>query len=166
MAAIVKVLRNTELDASIKIKTDGDATAVITKEMLCFKPDPITCKIDETNESSRFQQLKPTSGLNILKMQWSGKSQEGHAVIYRGPTHDLEHQIMSVCVGDTCQFDLEGQDHTPDVEYYQDDIEFEITGSVTFYIRLRKVDYNHFAGEYGDYGAYEDDNVLGPKSTI
>lgn len=163
MAALIKVLKNTELDVSIKVKTDGDATAVITREMLCFKPDPITATINQDDRSTQFQRLKENSGLYILKVQWSGISQDGHAVLYRGATHDLEHQIMNVCVGDTCQFDLEGQDHTPDTEYYQDDIELDITGPCTFYIRLRKVNYKHFSGEYADYGAFEDDSIEGPK---
>ena len=162
MAVIVKLLRNTELTTTIKIKSDAQGGQVdVTKELLCFKPEKGSCKSDE---SQRFQEVTDKSEFNILSMQWAGHNQEGSGRLYRGGT-DLEHEIMSFCVGDTCQLDLEGQENAPDIEYNTEDMTFQLTGELTIYLRIRKHFFKNYSGEHASYGAFEDESVPGPAES-
>lgn len=161
MAVIVKLLRNTELTATLKIKSDAQGGQVtVTRDMLCYKPEPVTCKI-VNDEKYRFQKVKENSDFNIINMQWAGYSQEGSGRIYRGGTV-LDNEILSFCVGDTCQLDLEGQENAPDIEYNTEDMTFAIKGELTIYMRVRKHHYLNYSGEHASYGAFEDESVPGP----
>ncbi len=160
MAILAKVLKNTELDAVLKIKSDKDGGSItITKEMLCYRPADQRCVIDD--KSIRFQDYVDKSSMSIVCMEWAGYTQDGSGRLYRGGK-DLEHTIATFCVGDTCQGDFQGQEMTPDIEYNRENLEFEFVGEITLWIRLRKRDFKNYAGEYATYGAFEDDSKRGP----
>lgn len=163
MAAVIKVLKNSELEAIIKVKSDSEGgTVKLTKEMLCYRPQPFTCVIDESDMKQRFEDVGDRSEIAILAMQWSGFSQEGAGRIYRGDTLDLEHQVASFCVGDTCQYEFLGDEMVSEHEYSRDDLTFELKGEVTVWVKLRKYRFVHYSGEYATYGAFEDDSQRGP----
>jgi len=165
MAAIIKILQNSEQDATIKVKTDSSGgSATITKEMLCYRPKPHSCE-PSTDAKDRFQDFNERSCFSIRAAQWGSRSQDGTGgVIYRSDTHDLEHEITAFCAGDTCQYDFLGQDLPADCEYDNEDMTVEIEGELTMYLRLRKTGFINYAGEYATYGAFEDDTKLGPKN--
>lgn len=164
MAIIVKILQNSEQDACVKVKADSSGgTAKITKEMLCYRPKLHSCT-PSTDSVDRFQDFDEKSIMTIRTMQWSGYTQEGGSGrIYRGDTLDLEHQIMSFCVGDTCQYEFLGQEMVADREYDLDDFTVELAGEMTLWIKLRKQNFKNYSGETAYYGVYEDDTRLGPK---
>lgn len=160
---IVKLLQNTEQDTCIKIKTDtAGGQITITKEMLCYRPKLHSCT-PSTDEKDRFQDYTDQSTFHIRNMQWSGYAQGVGGRVYRGSTLDLEHMIMSFCVGDTCQYEMMGQELAPEREYDQDDLTFDIGGEMTIWLKLRKSGFKNYGDETAYYGAYEDNTRLGPK---
>lgn len=166
MAIIVKILQNSEQDACIKVKSDASGgTFTLTKEMLCYRPKIHTCAIS-TDQQDRFQNFNEKSVFTLRTMQWSGYTQEGgHGRIYRSATQDLEHEIASFCVGDTCQYEFMGQEMVADGEYDNEDMTFVLEGEITMWIKLRKTNFINYSGEYADYGVYEDETKLGPKDS-
>lgn len=160
MATIVKILKNTELDAAIKVKSDSSGgEAIITKEMLCYKPDDESCA---PGVGYKFQDITDRSYMLVTDMHWSGFNQDGHGRMFRGGD-DLEHQIMAFCVGDTCQLDMQGQDAVPECEYRKEDIKFVLEGEMSLWLRIRKRNFANYSAEYASYGVYEDDTKRGPK---
>lgn len=145
MAVIVKVLRNAKESACVKIKSDtSGGTAQITKEMLCYKPQVESCTIDTSDQQSRFGNYDDKSSMYIRGAQWCGFSQDGSgARIYRGSTLDLEHLVISCCVGDTCQCEFYGQEMPADWEYQHEDITVECHGEMIIWLNLRKSNFYH-----------------------
>lgn len=167
MAIIVKILQNTEQDACVKVKADSSGgTATITREMLCYHPKLHSCT-PSTEPVDRFQDYDPEKSiLTIRTMQWSGYSQDnGQGRLYRGNTLDLEHTIASFCVGDTCQYEFLGQEMVAEREYDNEDITVELSGEITMWIKLRKINFSNYSGEDAYYGVYEDNTRLGPKQS-
>ena len=164
MAIIVKILQNGEQDACIKVKSDSaGGSATITKEMLCYRP-VIHTATPSTDQKDRFQDYDEKSLFSIRSMQWSGYTQENsHGRIYRSDTQDLEHEIMSFCVGDTCQYEFMGQEMVADTEYDNENMTIVLEGEMTLWIKIRKTNFKNYSGEYAWYGQYEDETKLGPK---
>lgn len=166
MAIIVKILQNSEQDACVKVKSDSaGGTISLTKDDLCYRADPndYSGKIVK-DERRRFQNFSDKSLITIRSMQWSGYTQEdSHGRIYRGDTLDLEHEVMSFCVGDTCQYEFMGQEMVADGEYGNENLTIELKGEMTVWIKLRKTNFANYSGEYAWYGQYEDDSKFGPK---
>lgn len=150
MTVIVKVLRNTKDSAFVKIKSDvNGGTAQITKEMLCYLPQTESFVIDMSDQKTRFGDYNDNSSIYIRGAQWSGFSQEGAgARIYRGLTLDLEHLVISCCVGDTCQCEFYGQEMPADWEYKHEDITVECHGEMVIWLNLRKSNFSHYWTEY------------------
>ena len=166
MAIIVKILQNSEQDACIKVKSDSaGGTITIPKEDFCYRINPNDHSGNLVKDPKyRFQDSNEKSLVTIRSMQWSGYTQENsHGRIYRGTTLDLEHEIMSFCVGDTCQYEFMGQEMVADSEYGTDDLTVELQGEMTLWIKLRKTNFVNYSGEYAWYGQYEDETKLGPK---
>lgn len=161
----LKITKNVELESVLKIVTDERGGKDITVQLddLCFKPD-LRTYTPSKDSKDRFQQLpeKYKATCSILACQWSGKGGESFCRIYRG-SKDLEHLVATICVGDTCGLDFEGQTLPSDGEYGDLPLIFDITGEMSIWIRVRKLGFNSFSAENARWGAFEDDNVEGPR---
>lgn len=157
MTAEIKLLQNNENEAHIKIKNEsGSGTITLELSDLVYKPvtDDFSFEIDRDQQ---FQDVTDHVNVSIRAAQWSGTSQDGNCVIKRGGKF-----VMGFCVGDTCQYEFMGQDMVADQEYADKDIEFDLHGNITIWIKLRKHGYiNHV--ETGTYGVYDDETKVGRK---
>lgn len=158
MSVISKLMRNVQLQAHIKIKSDEQGGSVtITKQQLTYKPGK-NCQFD--SKQFKFQDVTDKSEIDILDMQWSGWTGTNGTITRGG--QDLQHTIAYFTVGDTTQLQLEGQTNICDHEYNRQDITFNLTGPMTIWIRLRKRNFKSYSGQYASYGAFEDDSRRGP----
>lgn len=160
------LLKNTELEACIKIVTDGDAEVVISASELCYKPLPNTFEFSDKPED-QFQQIgAKTPKIQLIHGQWSGVNGNSNFRLYRGVTDQdmsLATHVLTGCVGDTTQLEFDGQAYCADCELIENPyLIFKITGEMTLWFKLRKRDFESFAGEYATYGAFEDDSKRGP----
>ena len=169
MAAKKVLLKNTELEACIKIVTDGKSTEpeIVTFQMheFCFKPSSNTFKFT-VDTANQFQQVGTKNPkLQLIHGQWSGINGDSHFRLYRGASttdRSIDALVMTGCVGDTTQLEFDSQAYCADGELIENPLIFEITGEMTLWFKLRKRDFESFAGEYATYGAFEDDSKRGP----
>ena len=171
MAQKVVLLKNTELEACLKIVTDnavGDKVQVVVKlEDLCYKPTADTKSINNDPEN-QFQQIgKMVPSIKMVHGQWSGLNGNCNCRIYRRNDEseklDINTLIATVCVGDTTQLEFDSQAYCADGELStKQQLVFEIDGEMTLWFKFRKHGFESFAGEYASYGAFEDDKKRGP----
>ena len=160
------LLKNTELEACIKIVTDGNAVVTISASDLCYKPLPNTFEFNKEQEN-QFQQIgTKTPKIQLIHGQWSGLNGSCNFKLYRGTSESdksLATQVITGCVGDTTQLEFDSQAYCADCELIENPyLIFDITGEMTIWFKLRKRDFESFAGEYATYGAFEDDGKRGP----
>ena len=168
MASKVLLLKNTELEACLKIVASNAVgtteRVTITYEDLCFKPTANTLKLNN-DQINRFQQIgdRIIPSVTIVHGQWSGLNGSCNCRIYRGE-EKFDNLIATICVGDTTQLEFDSQAYCADGELkYEDKLIFVIDGEMTLWFKLRKHGFESFAGEYASYGAFEDDSKRGPK---
>lgn len=166
----IRLLKNTELEACIKIVTDNPVgkkeTIELDKTFLCYKPTAKTFELNK-DPANQFQQIgAKVPSLQIIHGQWSGLNGDCNCRIYRCSDDQeeltLDNMIMTVCVGDTTQLEFDGQSYCADCELLENKLIFEVDGEMTLWFKLRKRDFESFAGEYATYGAFEDDKRRGP----
>ena len=172
MAHKVVLLKNTELEACLKIVTDN---AVGTTEKVsvdlndfCFKPIEETCGINQET-ANQFQQIgtKIKPSVKLVHGQWSGLNGSCNCRIYRADKDDdelsIENLVATVCVGDTTQLEFDSQAYCADGELlHKQKLVFVVDGEMTLWFKFRKHGFESFAGEYATYGAFEDDKRRGP----
>ena len=144
MAVTKTVLKASEAEAVVKITgVNGDtATISLAEDILAA-----------TQEAGNADQT-----VYITGMQWTGVV-AGVATITRNNVI-----VATLNAGASGALDMSGQMMIPDTTQATQDIVVTITGGQTeVWLRLKKVDGYKTTVEYGKYGSYDDETIVGAK---
>lgn len=144
MAVTKTVLKASEAEAVIKVTgVDGDtATISLATDILA-----------STQEAGNAGQT-----VYITGMQWTG-AVAGVATITRNDVI-----VATLNAGASGALEMSGQMMTPDTTESTSDIVVDITGGQTeVWLRLKKVGGYKTTVEYGKYGSYDDETIVGAK---
>jgi len=144
MAVTKTVLKASEAEAVVKITgTSGDSTTITLDEDI----------LASTQEAGNSDQT-----VYITGMQWTGAT-AGVATITRNSVI-----IATLNAGASGALEMGGQMMIPDTIEATEDIVVTITGGQTeVWLRLKKVDGYRTTVEYGKYGSYDDETIVGAK---
>lgn len=145
MAVTKTVLKASEAEAVVKITgTTGDSATISLAEDI----------LAATQEAGNGDQT-----VFITGMQWTG-SVAGVATITRNNV-----VVSTLNAGASGALDMSGQMMIPDSTEATEDIVVTITGGQTeVWLRLKKVDGYKTTVEYGKYGSYDDETIVGAKN--
>ncbi len=160
MAIIKKLCYSTPHSSQVKIKTDESGGEIqVTLDELCYRSDPVTLDFN-TDPKNKFATVdKNFSRAFPVAVVWGGHSQEGKIRVYRG-SKDLEHLLFSACVGDTCEFDMEGDVIHADTEYSNKEFIFVIEKEVTLWMRIHKTGFRNYV-ETASFGIKDNESTFG-----
>ena len=145
MAVTKTVLKASEAEAVVKITGVAGDTATI---------DLATDILASTQEAGNADQTVYISGL-----QWTG-AVAGVATITRNNVI-----VATLNAGAAGALEMTGQMMIPDTTEATSNIVVDITGGQTeVWLRLKKVDGYRTTVEYGKYGSYDDETIVGAKN--
>lgn len=143
MAVTKTVLKASEAEAVVKVQgTSASATIALATDILA-----------STQEAGNADQTVYITGVT-----WTGAA-NGIITITRG-----ESTIATLQSNAAGTLDFSGQSMTPDTVNSTEDIVVTISGAqAECWLRLKKVDGYKTTVEYGKYGSYDDETIVGAK---
>lgn len=144
--SIKTILKNSEVESIIKVTgSNGDVETILLN--------------DDIVSASQIAETTTSQVVNINGAQWTGAT-DGVAQIYRNDV-----LITTLNAAASGAVEMNGQMMMPDTTENLSDIVIQFSGGQSeVWLRLKKVSGYKSKIEYGIYGSYDDETIVGPKN--